>query len=343
MAHILFLGGTRFIGAAAVRALVADGHSVTVFHRGTTEAALPDGVRHIHGDRAELGAHTNELRAAKPDVVVDMRALKASDTAAVQDVFRGYARRHVLVSSIDVYQAWDAIRCRDERPAVTTEDGTFDEDAPLRRKPYPYRERAKEGEIYWDYDKIPCERKALDDRQLPGTVLRLPMVYGPDDYQHRLYAVARRMADQRPFVILARSEAGAVLPRCFVDDVGRAIAMAATDDRAADRTYNVVDDPSFVERDWVALVSRVLRWDGRVVELPDDAMPAHLKDDEPMDWSVSIAVSARRIRSELGWKVRSIREEAIARTVEWELAHPPEKLPPRDDEAEDRALAQAVL
>ena len=160
---------------------------------------------------------------------------------------------------------------------------------------------------------------------------------------HRLYAVARRMADRRPFVILSRPEASAVLPRCFVDDVGRAIAMAATDDRAAGRTYNVVDDPSFVERDWVALVARVLRWEGRVVELPPEAMPAHMKDDEPMDWSVSIAVSAGRIRSELGWKVGSAREEAIARTVEWELAHPPEKLPPRDDQAEDRAIAEVAL
>jgi nucleoside-diphosphate-sugar epimerase len=128
------------------------------------------------------------------------------------------------------------------------------------------------------------------------------------------------MADRRPFVILSRPEAGAVLPRCFVDDVGRAIAMAATDDRAASRTYNVVDDPSFVERDWVALVASVLRWEGRVVELPPEAMPAHMKDDEPMDWSVSIAVSAGRIRSELGWKVRTAREGAIARTAEWELA-----------------------
>jgi nucleoside-diphosphate-sugar epimerase len=343
MTHVLFLGGTRFIGAAAVRALVADGHAVTVFHRGTTEAPLPASVRHIHGDRAELRAHTNELRAAKPDVVVDMRAFKADDTSAVQDVFRGHARRHVLVSSVDVYQAWDALRCRDERPAVSSDDGTFDEDAPLRRKPFPYRDRAKEGDIYWDYDKIPCERRALDDRELPATVLRLPMVYGPDDYQHRLYAVARRMADARPFVILARSEAGAVLPRCFVDDVGHAIAMAATDDRAAQRTYNVVDDPSLQEREWVALIGRVLGWEGRVVELPDDAMPAHLKDDEPTDWSVSMAASALRIRSELGWRVLSVREDGIARTVEWELAHPPEKLPPRDDEAEDRAIAQAAL
>jgi nucleoside-diphosphate-sugar epimerase len=343
MSHVLFLGGTRFIGAAAVRTLVADGHTVTVFHRGTTEAALPDGVRHIHGDRAELGKHTNELRAVAPDVVVDMRALKAADTAAVQDVFRGHAKRHVLISSVDVYQAWDALRRRDERPIVESADGTFDEDAPLRRKPFPYREGHKEGDIYWDYDKIPCERRALDDRELPATVLRLPMVYGPDDYQHRLYAMARRMADGRPFVILSRPEAGAVLPRCFVDDVGRAIALAATDDRAEGRTYNVVDDPSLPERDWVALVGRVLGWEGRVIELDADAMPAHLKDDEPTDWTVSIAASARRIRSELGWTVRSVHEEAIARTVEWELAHPPEKLPPRDDDAEDRAIAQAVL
>ncbi len=35
--RILFIGGTRFIGAAAVRQLSETGHEVTVFHRGQSE------------------------------------------------------------------------------------------------------------------------------------------------------------------------------------------------------------------------------------------------------------------------------------------------------------------
>jgi nucleoside-diphosphate-sugar epimerase len=39
--RVLVIGGTRFIGAHAVRQFVAAGADVTVFHRGRSEATLP--------------------------------------------------------------------------------------------------------------------------------------------------------------------------------------------------------------------------------------------------------------------------------------------------------------
>ena len=52
-----------------------------------------------------------------------------------------------------------------------------------------------------DYDKIPAERMVMNDRELPGTVLRLPMVYGPGDRLHRFYPVVKRIADRRCHII----------------------------------------------------------------------------------------------------------------------------------------------
>ena len=52
--HVLFVGGTRFIGRHAAVRLVQMGHKVTVFHRGKSEGELPPEVGHIHGDRAQL-------------------------------------------------------------------------------------------------------------------------------------------------------------------------------------------------------------------------------------------------------------------------------------------------
>src|SRR5439155_1240573 len=52
-----------------------------------------------------------------------------------------------------------------------------------------------------DYDKIPAERIVTNDRELPGTVLRLPMVYGPGDPLHRFYPVVKRIADGRRHII----------------------------------------------------------------------------------------------------------------------------------------------
>ena len=52
--RILVVGGTRFIGAAAVRRLHHLGHDVAVLNRGQSPTAPPEGVRRIRGDRARL-------------------------------------------------------------------------------------------------------------------------------------------------------------------------------------------------------------------------------------------------------------------------------------------------
>ena len=45
----------------------------------------------------------------------------------------------------------------------------------------------------------------MNDRDLPATVLRLPMVYGPGDPLHRLYPVVKRIADKRRHIIFPRN------------------------------------------------------------------------------------------------------------------------------------------
>jgi uncharacterized protein YbjT (DUF2867 family) len=41
---VLALGATGFIGSYVVRQLIDQGHQVVVFHRGETQAELPDSV-----------------------------------------------------------------------------------------------------------------------------------------------------------------------------------------------------------------------------------------------------------------------------------------------------------
>jgi nucleoside-diphosphate-sugar epimerase len=54
------------------------------------------------------------------------------------------------------------------------------ENAPLRSVLFPYRKKATSPEVldYW-YKKILAERAVLGIADLPGTILRLPKVYGP--------------------------------------------------------------------------------------------------------------------------------------------------------------------
>jgi nucleoside-diphosphate-sugar epimerase len=49
--RVLVMGGTRLMGEAAVRHLLAAGHDVTIFNRGSRQVAWADDVSWILGDR----------------------------------------------------------------------------------------------------------------------------------------------------------------------------------------------------------------------------------------------------------------------------------------------------
>src|SRR6266849_9742050 len=110
------------------------------------------------------------------------------------------------------------------------------EESELRRSLHPYPPESMQlmRKIFpWltdDYDKIPAERAVMNDRELPGTVLRLPMVYGPGDPLHRFHPIVKRVDDGRRHIILAETLAAWRSPRGYVENVAAAIVLAATDE-----------------------------------------------------------------------------------------------------------------
>src|SRR5262245_48107331 len=107
---ILVLGGTGFIGRHVVRYLVDRGNSVTVFHRGETEADIPSTVKHLRGDRNELPSFVDSIRRLAPEVVLDMIPYTERDAVAALETFTHIARRLVAISSGDVYRNYSRLR-----------------------------------------------------------------------------------------------------------------------------------------------------------------------------------------------------------------------------------------
>jgi nucleoside-diphosphate-sugar epimerase len=320
--RVLVIGGTRFVGPYVVRSLVRLGHEVTVFHRGTTSSDLPEGVRHQHGDRKELSSFAGALRAVRADVVIDMVAYTAADAEELVRVFGGggYAGRLVVISSMDVYRVRDWL-CGVE--AGVPESTPIDEDAPLRTVLYPYRSVAKdEADPKYHYDKIPVERIVRENGKLPATILRLPAVYGPGDFQHRTFEYLKRMDDGRRSILMDRAQLGWRWSRGYVENVAAAIVLAATDARAAGRTYNVGDEPAMSTAQWVAEIGRAASWEGRVCHVAEADLPAHLREPG-MDWRHDWVADAGRIRRELGYVETVALRDGLARTVAWERANPP--------------------
>ena len=340
--RVLVIGGTGFIGPPVVRRLVEAGHEVAVFHRGRTGAALPPGVRALHGDRHALDAHAQELRALRPDVVVDVVLGSERQARALMDTFRGAASRVVALSSQDVYRACGILHGLEPGPP---EPVPLTEDSPLRTRlhTYPPPVVAALKQVFaWlddEYDKIPVERAVMGEAALPGTVLRLPMVYGPGDPLHRLFPILKRIDDGRSALMLDERMAHWRATRGFVENVAAAIVLAATRDAAAGRVYNVGDATSRSEMEWTRAVARAAGFKGEVLTVAPDAAPRHLHPPGNTDqhWTTSTA----RIRTELGFTEPVGEAEALGAAIEWERAHPPARVDPAqfDYAAEDAALA----
>jgi hypothetical protein len=164
--------------------------------------------------------------------VIDFILASGPQAQATMDVFRGTAQRVIALSSGDVYRAAGILHGTEPgplQPVPSTEDsdlrthGQIDRQGALRLV-FPWLES--------DYDKIPVERAILSDAELAGTVLRLPMVYGPGHRLHRLHPYLKRMDDSRIAILIQEEAAQWRGPRGYVENVAAGVALAATSPQA---------------------------------------------------------------------------------------------------------------
>lgn len=335
---ILAIGGTGFIGPFTIRRLRQAGHSVTVFHRGKT--AVPRGTAEIIGDRNHLSEFRDALSREKFDVVIDFILSSARQARQLMETLRGITRRVIALSSMDTYRAWGVFNGLE--PGGLEALPVNEESAVRTRPPYPPEVLAKlQHMVSWadaEYDKVPVERIILGDQDLSGTILRLPMVYGPGDYAHRFHPFLKRMDDGRPFILFADDVAAVRTPRGYVEDVAAGIALAASSESAAGRIYNICEPESFSELEWARKIAAGAGWNGQFILLPRDKTPPHLA--WPYNAAQHLVVSSERVRRELGYREGAPGEEAFERTIRWERANPPQTpTPPFNYQAEDDAVA----
>jgi nucleoside-diphosphate-sugar epimerase len=332
---VLVIGGTGFIGPYLVRLLAGMGHSVGVFHRGKSRLDLP--AEQIFGDWRDLP----KLKL-KTDIVVDLILASGAQARELMATFHGRARRVIAASSADVYRACGILHRLEDGPPDPV---PLTEESPLRTKPQTYPpeqiEMIKNMVPWWDdsYDKIQVEQAIMSDPDFSGTVLRLPMIYGPGDYARRLHPVLKRIDDRRPFILYEQGWAAWRAPRGYVENVAEALALAVTNERAAGRIYNVAEWPAYSELEWARRIAAATHWKGEFMVLPSEQVPHHLKP--PGNTAQHWELDSTRIRRELGYCEIIPLDEAMSRTIEWERANPPGEFNPHpfDYAAEDKAIA----
>jgi nucleoside-diphosphate-sugar epimerase len=337
--RVLVIGGTGFIGPHVASCLAEQGHDVTVVHRGRTESPALAGVDFARADYQDREALAAIVTDRNVDVVVDMIAMTAEQTAPLLDVLGGRIARYVLVSSFDVYKLFGASR---RKEAAERQAEPLTEEAPLRDSRFPYRgdrPRPAGNDLYDRYDKVPIEEMVRHRRDLPWTILRLPFIYGPNDHQRRFSDFIWRIAEGRPFLPIETKTAHRRATYDFVGNVAAAIALAATHVDAAGQIFNLGEEDAFCQWEWAAEIGRILAGATEIREIEAARCPPHLlRSSRMFDPEISMIVDSRRLRNRLGYTERIARSDGLRHTVEACLKAGRPRGLDREYKREDRVL-----
>jgi nucleoside-diphosphate-sugar epimerase len=115
--------------------------------------------------------------------------------------------------------------------------------SPLRTNDFPYRKLGADPDDWrYDYDKIPIERLLLEELSFQTTVLRLPAVYGPRDYQRRVWEYLRKMDARRKAIVVSESLSNWRWSRGYVENVAAAVSHALSHQPPAVGVFNLDND-----------------------------------------------------------------------------------------------------
>ena len=98
--RLLVLGGTKFLGRAAVETALARGHEVTLFNRGETNPELFPEAEKLRGDRTQV---LEMLKGREWDAVLDPSGFIPSVVRASAEALSDSAGHYLFVSSVSAY------------------------------------------------------------------------------------------------------------------------------------------------------------------------------------------------------------------------------------------------
>ena len=318
--RVIVLGGTGFVGGAIVDELRTHASDVVVIHRGTSEPPRDGGASHLHVARADLQSAAAEIASFRPDALVDVQPYTRTDAQHVVDIVDGDLRL-VVLSSMDVYRAYQGFRT-----GIATDPVPLDETAPVREGRYPYR---GEGRGFDDYDKLDVEDVY---RPRGATVLRLGAVSGEIDGQRREeFVLARVRAGRRAIPV---GPGTLRWSRVYVHDVAAAVRRALMTDEARGEVFNICETDTWSVRAWAERIIAAAGSDAELAEVPEELLPEDLRITG--SFAQHLLGDPTKAVELLGF-AETDRQEALQRSVEWHLTHPPSAEP--DLSADDVALA----
>jgi nucleoside-diphosphate-sugar epimerase len=280
---ILVLGGTGVAGRSTLPGLA--GHEVLALARSAaaTEAVRAAGATPLSGDPDDPAQLRRWLDGV--DVAIDLRVcIPAVNRALLPGAWREYVRLRDTAAGRLVDAAIDAGTPRVVHDTVSmvyaSDDAWLDESAPVDAPGFMAANLACEAHL-----------ARLTAAGGTGVALRFSQFYGPSDAASRSVIAAAR----RGFAPLLLGDPDGWTSAIHIDDVGPAVALAATTEGLAGGVYNVSDGEPLRRREMAQVLGAAA---GRRVRTP----PRFLARLAPPALVRSQRVTSELFREATGWR-----------------------------------------
>jgi nucleoside-diphosphate-sugar epimerase len=320
--HALVIGGTRFIGRAAVEDLLAHGYGVTLFNRGNHDNPFTDDDRvdQFTGDRTVTSDLEAVAEVVDPDIVLDCVAYKPREVREATEVFAD-VDGYVYISSGASYGEEEIPKREGETELESCTDEQAVDDS---HDTYGPRKAEGDREVF-----------AAADRGVNAMAVRPTIVYGAHDYTGRFDYWVDRVANYDR--VLVPGDGDALWHLVHVDNVARALRVVA-ESGTPGAAYNVGDRRLFTLEELVEHVAEAADTEVEIVtagprELGDDIEPRAVPFYRPYPH----VLDTERL-SDIGWEPLDP-ETAVERTVRAALETGPDPA----EGTPDRAAEQRVL
>lgn len=298
---LLVIGGSYFYGRVFVMEAAKE-HDITVVNRGTYSMESL-GVSQITGDRGDASLWQSVTEDY--DVLVDFCGYKEGDIANVLEHIKGHIGHYIFISTVDVYQRGLS--------------GFKEEDTPLEMRVFP----GEAGEYI--AGKVALEQELqlkCEKRNIPFTILRPAVLYGPFNYAPRESVFIQLMVQQR---LMPRiTDADGSFQLIYVKDAAAAIIKCMGNEKAYGQSYNLCGDEVVT---YDMLTDVLLKGAGKVEENSDKppvnefpmTVKAAIRQGLPLAFPVTKEetelCSNEKSKAELGMQYISL-EDGMAKTCQ---------------------------
>ncbi|QSG01833.1 NAD-dependent epimerase/dehydratase family protein [Natranaeroarchaeum sulfidigenes] len=317
---VLIIGGTGLISTEITRQLVDAGHDVVCFTRGETDAAVPDVVEFVHGDRDDHEEFVAQVGDLDVDCVIDMVCFDADQAKRAVDAFAGEIDQYIFTSTIDVYS-----RPLDTNPVT--------EDAPREPPTSEYgANKAAAEDVFVE----------ADGKAFASTIIRPWSTYGDQGPVLHTFGDGTYFLDRirkgKPIVV--HGDGTSLWGPCHREDVARAFVNAVGNETAYGETYHVTSEEVITWNQYYEIVADALDApEPELVHIPTEQLleadpeRRHLLENHTYYATVFDNSKARR---ELDFEYTTSFSEGVSRAVEWLDAH--DKIEPWDSERDDEIV-----